>query len=148
MNLSEAKALGRRRPSRKRVGRGRGSGLGKTAGRGSKGAGARAGRMHTRTHAGGQVPFFRRFPKRGFHNPFGTRYTVVNVAQLEQAFEPGATVDVLALRRVGVIKRVRQALKVLGQGTLTKPLTVRANAFSATARQKIAEAGGTAEVLA
>jgi large subunit ribosomal protein L15 len=148
MNLSDAKGLGRKRRPRKRLGRGRASGSGKTCGRGHKGAGARAGRMHTRTHAGGQVPFFRRFPKRGFTNPFGTRYAVVNVGQLDRAFEAGATVDALALKRVGLVKRAPQGVKVLGQGTLGKALTVRASAFSATAREKIAAAGGTAEAVA
>ncbi len=147
MDLSEAKAGGGRRRRRKRVGRGRGSGWGKTCGRGHKGAGARAGRMHTRTHAGGQVPYFRRFPKRGFNNPFGTRYAVVNIAQLERAFEAGETVDALALRRVGLLKQARQGVKVLGQGSLSKALKVRAAAFSAAAREKIAAAGGTAEIV-
>jgi len=146
MNLSDAKRLGGKRRRRKRVGRGPGSGVGKTCGRGHKGAGARAGRMHTLTHAGGQVPFFRRFPKRGFNNPFGTRYAVVNVGQLEQAFQAGETVDGLALRRVGLVKRAPQGIKVLAQGTLSKALAVRAQAFSAAAREKIAAAGGTAEV--
>jgi len=145
MNLGDAKKLGHKRRKRRRVGRGTGSGFGKTCGRGHKGAGARAGRMHHLTHAGGQVPFFRRFPKRGFNNPFGTRYTIINVGQLEQAFEASETVDARALKRVGLVKRAPQGIKVLGQGTLTKALTVRAEAFSATARQKITAAGGTAE---
>ena len=148
MNLSDAKRLVRRHKPRKRVGRGPGSGHGKTCGRGHKGAGARAGRPHTRSHAGGQVPFFRRFPKRGFNNPFRTRYAIVNVAQLEKAFQPGDIVDELALKRVGLIKKTLDGIKILGQGTLTKPLTVRAHAFSASAREKIIAAGGTAETVA
>ena len=100
MNLTDAKRAGRKRRRRKRVGRGPGSGSGKTCGRGHKGSGARAGRSHTRTHAGGQTPFFRRFPKRGFTNPFGTRYAVVNVGQLGRFFQAGETVDAAALKRM------------------------------------------------
>jgi len=147
MNLRDAKALGGKRRKRKRIGRGTGSGSGKTSGRGHKGSGARAGRLHTRSHAGGQVPFFRRFPKRGFTNPFGTRYVVVNVAQLEQAFQAGDMVDALALKRVGLVKRAPDGIKVLGQGALSKALTVRVTAFSTAAREKITAAGGTAECL-
>lgn len=146
MNLTDAKQLGGKRRKRKRVGRGTGSGSGKTCGRGHKGSGARAGRKHHATHAGGQVPFFRRFPKRGFNNPFGTRCAVVNLARLEESFQAGETVDALALKRVGLVKRAPDGIKVLGQGTLTKALTVRVQAFSASAREKIVAAGGTAEV--
>ena len=145
MDLSDARRLGKGRRRRKRVGRGPASGHGKTCGRGHKGAGARAGRMHTRSHAGGQVPFFRRFPKRGFNNPFGTRYAVVNVGDLERCFEAGETVDEVSLRRVGLLKGRADGVKVLGQGTLSKALTVRVEAFSAAAREKIVAAGGTAE---
>ena len=148
MDLCEAKKRQSPRKWRKRRGRGPGSGHGKTSGRGHKGSGARAGRMHHATHAGGQVPFFRRFPKRGFFNKFGTVYAVVNVSQLDRAFQAGETVDVLALRRVGLIKKAPQGVKVLGQGDLTKALTVKAAAFSASARDKIAAAGGAAETVA
>jgi large subunit ribosomal protein L15 len=146
MNLTEAKKRVSRRQWRKRRGRGPGSGHGKTSGRGHKGAGARAGRMHHASHAGGQVPYFRRFPKRGFKNPFKITYAVVNVSQLEQAFQAGESVDLLALRRVGLVKKAPQGVKILGQGELTKALTVRAAAFSAGAREKIAAAGGAAEI--
>lgn len=147
MNLTEAKQATTRRKRRKRVGRGRGSGHGKTAGRGHKGTGQRAGRMHHRAHAGGQTPFFRRFPKRGFNNPFGTVFAVVNVGQLEGAFQAGDVVDAAALKREGLVKRAPQGIKVLGHGVLTKPLTVCAAAFSASAREKITAAGGTCQAV-
>ena len=147
MNLSDAKQTTTRRKRRKRVGRGTGSGHGKTSGRGHRGQGARAGQQHHATHIGGGVPFFRRFPKRGFNNPFGTVYAVVNVADLERSFQAGDVVDAAALKRTGLVKRAPQGVKVLGRGDLTKALTVKAQAFSASAREKITAAGGAVETV-
>lgn len=147
MNLGDAKRMGGKRARRRRIGRGPGSGMGKTAGRGSKGAGARAGRLHHRSHAGGQVPFFRRFPKRGFTDIFGTVYAVVNVEALEKAFQAGDEVDLEALRRKGLVKQAPQGVKVLGDGTLSKALTVRVQAASESAKAKIVAAGGTVTVV-
>ena len=131
---------------RKRIGRGPGSGHGKTAGRGHKGRGARAGGNTPPGYEGGQMPLQRRLPKRGFRNPFRRVYSVVNLQQLEAQFDSGAVVDPNALRERGLVRR-GLPVKVLGAGELTKPLTVSAHAFSAAARERIAAAGGTVEVI-
>jgi large subunit ribosomal protein L15 len=131
---------------RKRIGRGPGSGHGKTAGRGHKGRGARSGGNTPPGYEGGQMPLQRRLPKRGFRNPFRCVYGVVNLRQLEAQFDSGSVVDPNALRERGLVRR-DLPVKVLAAGELTKPLTVSAHAFSAAARERIAAAGGTVEVI-
>jgi large subunit ribosomal protein L15 len=130
----------------KRVGRGPGSGLGKTAGRGQKGQKARSGGGVARGFEGGQMPMQRRLPKRGFKNPFRKEWTTVNVGRLE-VFEDGAVVDAEALLDRGLISK-RGAIKILGQGQLGKKLTIKAQAISAGALVKIQQAGGTFEEIA
>lgn len=134
-----------KRQSRRRVGRGDGSGHGRTCGRGDKGAGARSGHSHKAYFEGGQIPLFRRLPKRGFKNPNRLEYGVVNIGFLEDAFDTGAVVDEAALRKQGVMHKDVVGVKILGDGELTKSLTVRAGKFSAAARQKIEAAGGVCE---
>lgn len=132
---------------RKRIGRGPGSGVGKTSGRGHKGAGSRSGHSHRAAHEGGQMPLFRRIPKRGFGNSlFETRYAIVNIKALDARFEDGANVDAEALAKAGLIRNTALPIKVLGQGDTKKKLTVTAAAFSATARDKITKAGGAANL--
>jgi large subunit ribosomal protein L15 len=131
---------------RTRVGRGRGSGLGKTSGRGEKGQKSRSGFSHKVGFEGGQMPLHRRVPKRGFHNIFRKEYACVNVGQLE-IFEAGTIVTPEVLMQRGTVKNLRDGLKVLGDGELTKALTVRAHKFSARAQQVIAEKGGKTEVI-
>lgn len=130
----------------KRLGRGVGSGLGKTSGKGHKGAKARSGGGKRPGFEGGQMPLTRRLPKRGFYNPFRTEYVAINVDRLE-AFEDGATVTPVELIQVGIIKNIRDGVKIMGNGELTKKLTVQANKFTATAKEKIEAAGGKAEVI-
>jgi large subunit ribosomal protein L15 len=132
---------------RKRVGRGVGSGHGKTSCRGGKGQTARSGGSIRPGFEGGQMPLQRRLPKRGFHNPFRTAYEVVNVGQLE-AFAAGSAVDPAALREKRLVRRGAAPVKVLAEGALTRGLTVRAHAVSAAARKKIEAAGGTVELIA
>ena len=130
-----------------RAGRGVGSGLGKTAGRGQKGQKARStGGMGRLRFQGGQTPMQRRLPKRGFRNPFGAKVVEVNVGQLEHC-DAGATIDEGMLRALGLVKGRSDKLKVLGEGDLTKSLTVRAHAFSKSAQEKIEKAGGKIVVL-
>ena len=129
----------------KRIGRGHGSGNGKTAGKGHKGQKARAGHGMRPGFEGGQMPLQRRVPKRGFNNIFATEYAIVNVSALE-VFDDGAVVDAAALEAKGLIRCACMPVKVLGNGELTKKLTVIATAFSAGASEKIQKAGGTAEV--
>lgn len=130
----------------KRIGRGHGSGNGKTAGKGHKGQKARAGRGMRFGFEGGQMPLQRRVPKRGFNNIFATEYATVNVAALN-IFEDGAVVDAAALIEKGLIKKEYDGVKVLGNGEITKKLTVKAVAFSAAAKDKIVAVGGKYEVL-
>ena len=130
----------------KRIGRGHGSGNGKTAGKGHKGQKARAGRGMRAGFEGGQMPLMRRIPKRGFNNIFATRYASVNVSDLDR-FEAGSVVDAQALISAGVVKKVYDGVKVLGNGEITKALTVQVAAFSESAKQKIEAAGGKAEVI-
>lgn len=130
----------------KRVGRGHGSGNGKTAGKGHKGQKARAGYSMKLGFEGGQMPLQRRVPKRGFNNIFRVEYAVVNLAALE-TFKDGATVDAEALVKAGKIKKADKPVKVLANGNLNKKLTVKADAFSASAKEKIEAAGGKAEVI-
>ncbi len=134
--------------SKKRLGRGIGSGLGKTSGKGHKGQWARSGGGVRPGFEGGQMPLIRRIPKRGFNNHFRKVYSIVNLSVLE-SFENGATVDIFALNEKGLIKLVKGSvgLKVLGNGTLTKALTVQASSFSAQAKEAIEKAGGKAEQI-
>ena len=127
-----------------RKGRGVGSGNGKTAGKGHKGQTARSGGGVRPGFEGGQLPLYRKLPKRGFHNKFATVYAVVNVEALNQ-FEDGAVVDLDALLAKKIVRKANDGLKVLGNGELTKKLTVKANVFSATAKEKIEAAGGKTE---
>jgi large subunit ribosomal protein L15 len=129
-----------------RKGRGIGSGNGKTAGRGHKGQNARAGGGVRIGFEGGQMPLTRRVPKRGFNNIFAKPLDGVNVSRLDK-FEDGAVVDLDALKEARIVKNVKYGIKILGVGGITKKLTVRANAFSATAKEKIEAAGGKAEVV-
>ena len=131
----------------KRIGRGAGSGQGKTAGKGHKGAKARSGYSRQAGFEGGQMPLQRRLPKRGFNNHFRTEYAVVNLSALEERFESGAVVDADSLKACGLIKKPLDGIKVLGNGEITKALTVRVAAISETAKAKIEAAGGKAEVL-
>lgn len=130
----------------KRIGRGHGSGNGKTAGKGHKGQKARAGHGMRPGFEGGQMPLQRRVPKRGFNNIFAEEWSAVNLSVLE-VFEDGATVDAAALAEKGIIKKANRPVKVLGNGKLTKKLTVKLNAFSASAAEKINSVGGKAEVI-
>ncbi len=131
----------------KRIGRGAGSGQGKTAGKGHKGQKARAGRGMRPGFEGGQMPLQRRIPKRGFNNIFAKEIAIVNVAALDQRFNDGDVVDVAALVKSGLVKNELDGVKVLGNGEITKKLTVQANAFSSSAKEKIEAAGGKAEVI-
>ena len=147
MRLHElAPAAGSNRAS-KRVGRGPASGQGKTAGKGHKGQKARAGSGPRPGFEGGQMPLQRRIPKRGFNNIFAKEIAIVNVSAIDEKFEEGAIVDIEALKNAGLIKDELDGVKVLGNGEITKKLTIKANAFSAGAKAKIEAAGGTAEVL-
>lgn len=128
-----------------RKGRGPGSGNGKTAGKGHKGQNARSGGGVRPGFEGGQMPLQRRIPKRGFVNIFATRYATINLSDLN-CFEDGAVVDTQAIVEAGLLKKTLDGVKVLGGGELTKKLTVNVAAFSASAKQKIEEAGGKAEV--
>ena len=133
--------------ARKRIGRGTGSGRGKTCGRGHKGAGSRAGYSAQTLHEGGQMPLFRRLPKRGFSNfQFARRCQIVNVAQLEK-FDDGADVGVEQLNNAGLIDSLKSKVKILGNGDLTKRLQVTAHKFSKSAQEKIVASGGTAKVI-
>ena len=130
----------------KRKGRGIGTGNGKTAGRGHKGQKARSGGGTRIGFEGGQMPLARRLPKRGFNNIFAKRLEAINVSALEK-FESGATVNVSDLLEKGILSKCEYGVKILGNGEITKKLTVRANAFSASAKEKIEKAGGKAEVI-
>ena len=133
--------------ARRRIGRGTGSGRGKTCGRGHKGAGSRAGSVSITLHEGGQMPLFRRLPKRGFSNyKFAKRCEIVNVSQLER-FDDGAAVGVEQLSDAGLIDGIKSKVKILGKGELTKKLQVTAHKFSKSAEQKIAASGGIAKVV-
>lgn len=146
MKLHELKPAEGSTKSRKRVGRGNGSGLGNTAGKGHKGQGSRSGGGVRPGFEGGQMPMTRRLPKRGFTNIFRKEYTVINVSDLEERFEKGAEVTIESLFESGLIKKVLDGVKVLGEGELTKPLTVKVQKVSKTAAEKITAAGGKVEV--
>ncbi len=146
MNLHElSPALGSTKAS-KRIGRGHGSGQGKTAGKGHKGQKARSGGSIRPGFEGGQMPLQRRIPKRGFNNIFAKKITAINVAALE-AFDDGAEVTAQALIEKGIVKKEYDGIKILGNGSLTKKLSVKVTAYSESAKQKIEAAGGKAEVV-
>ena len=144
--LNQLKPVAGARHSKKRLGRGIGSGLGKTAGKGTKGQNSRSGGGVRPGFEGGQLPLFQRLPKRGFHNYTRVEYMVVNVEQLN-VFEDGATVDVEALIKQGLVKDVKDGVKILGNGELTKKLVVKANKFSESAKKAIEAKGGSVEVI-
>jgi len=147
VNLTDVKQSAKAHRTRRRVGRGTGSGKGKTCGRGHKGSKSRSGYSRRLTYEGGQMPLFRRLPKRGFSNArWAVPVTVINVEALNR-FRKGTDVGPQELRSEGLIKGKLYRLKVLGRGELTKALTVRAHAFSAAAARKIEKAGGQAEVI-
>jgi len=147
MDLSNLKPSAGSKHSKKRIGRGHGTGQGTQAGRGHKGAQSRSGYKFKRGFEGGQMPLHRRIPKRGFHNPFRTDYVVVNLDVLSERFEVGTVVTPALLREHGIV-RAAGPIKVLARGDMSKKLTVQAHKFSGKASEKIAAAGGTAEVLA
>jgi len=145
----EITAIAGKYKKRKRVGRGQGSGHGKTSGRGHKGCGSRPGPTTRITYEGGQMPLFRRLPKRGFNNyNFARRYEIVNLSQLEKLFEDGSAINIQELVTAGLVDSSKSVVKVLGDGELTKKLSVTAHKFSKSAEQKIAGCGGTAKVVA
>jgi len=146
VKLHELKPAEGSTKSRKRVGRGNGSGLGNTAGRGHKGQKARSGGGVRPGFEGGQMPMMRRIPKRGFTNIFKKEYTVINVSDLEERFENGAEVSIESLYAAGLIKKVKDGVKLLGDGEITKALTVKVDKVSKTAAEKIVAAGGKVEV--
>ena len=146
MKLHELRPAEGSTTAEKRLGRGVGSGLGKTSGKGHKGAKARSGGGKRPGFEGGQMPLYRRVPKKGFTNIFGTDYASVNVERLN-VFEDGATVDAKALLDAGIIKKELGGVKIMGNGDLTKKLTVKAAKFTASAKEKIEALGGKAEVI-
>jgi len=148
MDLSNLKPAKGAKHSKKRVGRGHGTGQGAQAGRGHKGAQSRSGFKFKRGFEGGQMPLHRRVPKRGFHNVFRKEYAVVNLDTLAERFDAGTVVTPELLREQGLIRGARQPIKVLARGDIAKKLTVRAHKFSGKAAEKIAAAGGAAEVVA
>ena len=147
MKLHELSPAAGSTKSRKRIGRGPASGQGKTAGKGHKGQKARSGGSIRPGFEGGQMPLQRRMPKRGFNNIFAKEFATVNVRELEKRFENGAVVDAEALIESGAIKDAKDGIKILGNGELSKNITVKAVKFTASAKEKIEKAGGTAEVI-
>ena len=147
MGLNNLKPAEGSKFERKRVGRGPGSGNGKTAGRGYKGAQSRSGYSYKRGFEGGQMPLHRRVPKRGFHNPFRVEYAVVNLDALVEQFDAGTVVTPELMREKGLVHGKRAAIKVLARGDVSKALTVHAHKFSGKAAEKLAAAGGAAQVL-
>lgn len=148
MDLSNLKPAEGSKHAKKRVGRGQGTGQGVQAGRGHKGAKSRSGFKFKRGFEGGQMPLHRRIPKRGFHNEFRVEYAVVNLDALSERFDEGTTVTPELLVERGLINNARRPVKVLGRGDIAKKLTVHAHKFSGKAAEKLAAAGGAAEVLA
>ncbi len=146
MKLHDLKPAEGSATAAKRKGRGHGSGNGKTAGYGHKGQKARSGAKKA-GFEGGQMPLQRRLPKRGFKNIFATEYATVKISDLEAKFEAGSVVDTEALKNAGLIKKAMDGVKVLGNGEITKALTVKAAAYTASAKEKIEKAGGKAEVI-
>jgi len=146
MELGKLKPKKGSRHAKKRVGRGPGSGHGKTSGRGEKGQKSRSGYKSKLGFEGGQMPLHRRLPKRGFTNIFKEVFAVLNLSDLDQ-FDAGSTVDATVFRGAGLVKGAKKKIKVLGNGDITKKLTVHADAFSKTAREKIEAAGGTCQEI-
>ena len=146
MKLHELQPAEGSRKERSRVGRGLGSGNGKTSGRGMKGQNSRSGGGVRTGFEGGQMPIYRRLPKRGFKNVWAKTYAEVNVESLNR-FEDGTVVDPVALVESGILKNVRDGIRILGKGELTKKLTVRANGFTKSAEEKITAAGGQIEKI-
>lgn len=146
MKLHELSLVAGARKEARRIGRGHGSGQGKTAGKGHKGQKARAGRGMRPGFEGGQMPLQRRLPKRGFNNIFAKDIVAVNVGSLNK-FQDGAVVDKQALIDAGLVKNAFDGIKILGNGTITKKLEVKVTAYSASAKEKIEKAGGKAEVI-
>ena len=147
MGLHNLKPADRSTHSKKRIGRGHGSGQGAQAGRGHKGAQSRSGFKFKRGFEGGQMPLHRRVPKRGFHNPFSTEYAVVNLDTLAERFDAGTVVTPDLMREKGLVHGKKAPIKVLARGDVSKALTVQARKFSGKASEKLAAAGGTAHVL-
>ena len=147
MKLHELSPVEGSKKSARRVGRGHGSGWGKTAGKGHKGQKARSGGSIRPGFEGGQMPLQRRVPKRGFNNIFRKKIVALNVNQLDAKFDNGAVVDAEALKNAGLVKNSFDGIKILGNGELTKSLTVKVDAFSESAKKAIEEAGGKAEVI-
>ncbi len=148
MKLDEILSAAGKHKARKRLGRGRGSGQGATSGRGNKGYHSRAGSNKSLGFEGGQNPMLKRIPKRGFNNAnFRTEYEVINLACLEERFEDGARVDAAALVEARLVSDAKALVKILGNGELKKKLTVAANKFSKSAAEKIAQAGGSVELV-
>lgn len=145
MDLSHLRPAAGAIKKRKRLGRGTGSGLGKTSGKGHKGRGSRSGGNTPPGYEGGQMPLARRLPKRGFRNPSREEYRIVNLGSLER-FSAGSVVDVSVLREVGLVRGKSRKVKILSQGNLTKALVVKVHAFSQQAREKIVALGGSIEV--
>lgn len=146
MKLNELKPVEGAKHAKKRIGRGIGSGLGKTSGRGTKGQNSRSGGGVRPGYEGGQTPLFKRLPKRGFTNVNHKEFAIVNLGDISDNFNAGDVVDLQALKNVGLVKKVYEGVKVLGNGDLDKALTIKAAKFSATAQEKISKAGGTVEV--
>ncbi len=147
MSLNDLRPPKGMKHPKKRIGRGQGSGNGKTAGRGHKGAKSRSGFHYKRGFEGGQMPLHRRVPKRGFHNPFRVEYEVVNLDTLAARFDADTVVTPELLREHRLVQITDKPVKVLGRGEIGKKLTVRAHKFSGAAAEKIAAAGGAAEVI-
>jgi large subunit ribosomal protein L15 len=145
MDLSHLRPAAGAVKERKRLGRGPGSGLGKTSGKGHKGKGSRSGGNTPPGYEGGQMPLARRLPKRGFRNPFREEYRIVNLGSLDR-FAPGTIVDLAALQEAGLIRKKHKKVKILANGELTKPLTVKVQACSQQAREKVIALGGAIEV--
>lgn len=146
MKLNELSPAPGSQKQRQRVGRGVGSGWGKTAGRGSKGQGSRSGGGVRPGYEGGQMPIHRRLPKRGFTNIFKKNFAVINIKDLAR-FDSGSTVDEVELVKIGLIKGTYDGIKLLGQGEIDYPLQIKVNAISKSAQEKISAAGGTVEVV-
>lgn len=146
MNLNELKPVAGARHTKKRVGRGIGSGMGKTSTRGHKGQNARSGGGVRPGYEGGQTQLFKRLPKRGFTNVNRKEYALVKLGDLNDKFEAGAVVDLASLKEVGLVKKEYEGVKILSNGELSKALTIKATKFSKAAEEKVKAAGGTVEV--
>jgi large subunit ribosomal protein L15 len=146
MKIQDLSPAAGSRKKRKRVGRGVGSGHGKTACRGHKGQKARSGGSIAPGFEGGQMPIQRRLPKRGFTNPFKKEYALINLKDLKE-FEPNASIDIQIMKEHGLVKNVKDGIKLLGEGEISRPLVLKVNRASKSARTKIEAAGGTIEII-